>query len=103
MKKLTINNLYKIHHSTINFRGGNWEITLTSETESGDGYNFVLVTDELDMMSIWVSNVIINDEFVKMICRWSKFEWVAYMDISEFETPDKLVNAIPTANWALLT
>jgi len=103
MKTLTINNLNKIHHSTLILGPLEWEITLTSETESGDGYNLLLVTDELDLCTIWVSNEfsVVSLGYVKMIRRWNSTEWVGWARIERMNSPEEFVRMLGNTDWKI--
>jgi hypothetical protein len=101
MKKLIINNFHKIHHSTVIIGPLDWEITLTTETESGDGYYFLLVTDELDMCTIWMSNEMRVEGWVKMIRRWNGHEWTGWADVGKMQNPDEFVRMLGDVVWNL--
>jgi hypothetical protein len=101
-RKLIINNLHKIHHSTIILNAIEWEITVTGETESGDGYDFLLVTDELDTSTIWVSNTLnISTGNVKMIRRWNGTEWWAWANTNRMNSPDEFVRELGNVHWQI--
>jgi hypothetical protein len=101
MKKLTINNLNKIHSRTVIIGAIEWEITLTSETGFDiDGYNLILVTDDLDVSTIWVSNEM-NMGYVKMIRRWNSTEWVAYERPEKMSSPEEFIRMLGNAYWKI--
>jgi len=102
MKKLIINNLYKIRHSTLILGAIEWEITHTSQTESGDGYTLILVTDGLDMCTIWMSNTLnISTGYVKMIRRWNGNEWNAWANTERMNSPDEFVRELGNLHWQI--
>jgi hypothetical protein len=101
MKKLIINNLNKIHGRTVIIGVIDWDITLTTETESGDGYNLLLVTgpfDDLDVSTIWVSNEM-SMGYVKMIRRWGSNEWVAYERPEKMSSSEEFIRMLGNAYW----
>jgi hypothetical protein len=101
MKKLIINNLYKIHHSTLILGAIEWEITHTSQTESGDGYTLILVTDGLDVCSIRMSYDILLTGYVRMNRRWNGNEWNAWANTERMNSPDEFVRELGNVYWQI--
>lgn len=102
MKRLTINNLDKLEGKYITIGTVQWSIAKTGETESGDGYTIVLMTEGLDMTTIWVSREIMNGEWVKMVRRYSGHEWSGWVDVRKMESPEDFVQALEgDVEWQL--
>jgi hypothetical protein len=101
MKKLIINNLDKIHHSTIIIGGLEWKIPLAAETEDGDGYNLFLLTDSFETSTIWVSNEVDESGCVGVMWEWDAGEWVMWADVRGIKTPEEFIQMLSNTPWSL--
>lgn len=94
MKTLTINNLDKLKGKYLTIGGIQWSIAKTGETESGDGYNIVLLTEGLETSTVWVSREIMNEEWVKMVRRHGAHEWSGWADVQKMESPEDFIQEL---------
>jgi hypothetical protein len=101
MKKLTINNLDKIQHSSIRIGICDWVITSTVEPDSGDGY-VIILNSLFGASSIWVSREIGSDGWIKVIRRWNTHEWVGWVSIIRLDSPYGFVLALEGVGWNLV-
>ena len=97
--KIKINNLDKIHHSTIIISGVEWKINLAEETE--DGYNLFLIADRLDTSTIWISNEVDEYGCVGVIWEWGNDEWVMWLDVQWMKTPEEFIQMLSNTPWSL--